>query len=172
MSALQAHVAAYRTLIRQLDAAVDAASEPRHYFEVLRAINPLLRSSRNLLRVMEEARRARPEERRLIVLRDEAVDLERAADLLAVDAKNGMDFALAENGENQAREARLANQEARRLNRLAAFFFPLATLVAVFGMAEPASLIAMGGFWLVVAIGIVLGLFVTALIGHKRTDER
>lgn len=171
LSALQGLIASYRTLVRQLDDAVDTAHEPRQYFEVMRGINPLLRSSRNLLAVMEDARKARPDERRLILLRDETVDLERAADLLATDAKSGMDFALAENGERQAREAHQANMEARRLNRLAAFFFPLATLVAVFGMTDPVSVVSMDGFWLVIIVGVVFGLFVKALIGRSQPKE-
>ena len=86
LSALQGHLASFRTCVQQLDEIVDAANEPRQYFEVMRAINPLLRSSRNLLGVMEQARKARPDERRLILLRDEAVEVERGAELLANDA--------------------------------------------------------------------------------------
>lgn len=167
LSALQGHLAAYRTVVRQLDEAVDAAHSPKEYFDVMRAINPLLRSSRNLLAVMEEARKARPDERRLIVMRDEAVDIERGADLLANDAKAGMEFSLAESGEKQAHEARVANEEARRLNRLVAFFFPLATLVAVFGMTDPGQVIRLPGFWPVIGIGIALGLMVRVLLGRS-----
>ncbi|MEX1048691.1 MAG: hypothetical protein WED15_04120 [Akkermansiaceae bacterium] len=39
----------------------------------------------------------------------------------------------------------------RRLNRLLAFFLPLATLVVVFGMHPPGQLFRQQGFWLVLA---------------------
>ena len=58
--------------------------------------------------------------------------------------------------------------EARKLNRLVATFFPLATLVAVFGMSPPAEVIKAPGFWLVLVAGIVAGLVVRALTGGKR----
>lgn len=167
-SALQAHVEEYRARVRELDSAVDAARMPREYFDVMRAINPLLRSARNLLAVTEEARKARPSERRLIVLRDAAVEVERGADLLANDARAGMEFSLAESGEQQAQSARQSNDEARRLNRMVAFFFPLATLVAFFGMSDPAEVLQMPGVWLVVIVGILLGLGVRMMLGGRR----
>ena len=84
----------------------------------------------------------------------------RAIELVANDAKSGMDFALAENTEEQSRFAHEANVEARRLNRLVSFFFPLATLVAVFGMNPPPEVLTMPGFWLVILAGILAGLFI------------
>jgi hypothetical protein len=168
LAALDAHLESYRGNIHALDAAVESAKTPRQYFDVMRRVTPLLRSTRNLLAVMQEARDARPEDRRLINFRDRAIDLERAVDLVSTDAKNGMDFALAENTEEQSRFAHEANQEARRLNRLASFFFPLATLVAVFGMSPPWEVVRMPGFWVVVAAGIAAGLLIRALPGGKR----
>ena len=62
---------------------------------------------------------------------------DRAVELVAQDAKSGMDFALAQAAETQAQYAHAAGQEARKLNRLVALFFPLATLASVFGMNPP-----------------------------------
>ena len=87
-------------------------------------------------------------------------ELERAIDLVANDAKSGMDFALAENTEEQSRFAHAANIEARRLNRLVSFFMPLATLVAVFGMSPPVEVIKVPGFWLVIIAGILAGFLI------------
>lgn len=160
LAALDAHMENYSKSIHALDAAVEGAKTPRQYFDVMKHVNPLLRATRNMLAVLQEARDARPDERRLINFRDRAVDLERAIDLVATDAKDGMEFALAENTEEQSRFAHEAAMEARKLNRLAAFFFPLATLVAVFGMSPPSEVIQMPGFWLVIAAGIVAGLLI------------
>lgn len=169
LSALENHLELYRNSILAQDAAVEAANTPRHYFDVMKHVNPLLRSTRNLMGVMQEAREMRPDERRLINLRDRAVDLERAIELVANDVKSGMDFALAENTEEQSRFAYEANVEARKLNRLVAFFFPLATLVAVFGMSPPLEVMTMPGFWLVIIAGTLAGIFVHLLPrGGKR----
>jgi hypothetical protein len=167
LAALDAHMESYRKSIHALDEAVEGAKTPRQFFDVMKHVNPLLRATRNLLAVMQEAREARPDERRLINLRDRAVDLERAIDLVASDAKDGMEFALAENTEEQSRFAHEATLEARKLNRLAAFFFPLATLVAIFGMSPPGEVIKMSGFWLVIAAGIVAGLLIRMMPSGK-----
>ena len=169
LAALDGHLESYRKNIHAQDEAVEAAGTPRQYFDVMKHVNPLLRSTRNLMGVMQEAREVRPDERRLINLRDRAVELERAIELVANDAKSGMDFALAENTEEQSRFAYEATVEARKLNRLVAFFFPLATLVAVFGMSPPVEVMKMPGFWLVIIAGILAGFFIQLLPrGGKR----
>ncbi len=167
LAALDAHLEAYRRNIHALDSAVESASTPRQYFGVMKRVTPLLRATRNLLAVLQEAREKRPDERRFINFRDRAVDLERAIDLVAGDAKAGMEFSLAENTEEQSRFAHEAAVEARKLNRLAAFFFPLATLAAVFGINPPSEVLASPGAWLVVALGVIAGLIVRSIPAGK-----
>lgn len=168
LSGLDAHLASYRTVIHRLDNEVETAKTAREYFDVMRHMHPMQRATRSLLDVMQAARELRPEETKLISLRDQAADLERAIELVAADAKAGMDFSIAENAAQQALSAEQANQEARRLNRLAAFFFPLVTLVSIFGMNPPGRVKEYGGFWAIVAIGIVLGFIVHALVAKKK----
>lgn len=158
--ALEEHLGSYRKVIHELDDAVDVAATPREAFDVVKRCQPLLRSTRNLLAVLEDARKARTDERRLLLARDQAVELERAMDLATGDAKATMDFAMAVNAEAQARAAYEAGVEAKRLNRLAAFFFPLATLVAVFGMNSPAEVFHTPGVATVVGVGIGIGFLV------------
>ncbi|BCX48435.1 hypothetical protein HAHE_23430 [Haloferula helveola] len=160
LAGLTEHLASYERAIHDLDDDVEAAASPRECFEMMKRAQPLLRATRNLLTVLEAARKARSDERRLIVARDKAIDLERGIDLTASDAKAGMDFTLAMNAEAQARAAHEAGEEARRLNRLAAFFLPLATLVAVFGINPPAEVLGMPGLWAVVLGGVGLGAVV------------
>jgi hypothetical protein len=168
LGGLEAHLASYRTAVHQLDEAVDSAKSPRHYFEVMRRMHPLQRATRGLLGVVQATREALPDDKRVINIRDQAVDLERAMELIAADAKAGMEFTVAESASQQAHIAELANHEARRLNRLLAFFLPLATLVAVFGMNPPESVYQSDGFWLVLAAGLLLGFFVHAVVAVKR----
>lgn len=168
LTGLEAHLASYRTAIHELDELVEAAKAARDYFVVMRRMHPLQRSTRNLLEVMQATRQALPDETRVINLRDQAVDLERAIELVAADAKAGMDFTVAESAAQQAQSAEVANQEARRLNRLAAFFLPLATLVSFFGMNNPPeSVLRHSGTWTVLAGGLVLGIAIYTVVGVR-----
>ncbi len=168
LDALEAHLRAYAKSIHALDDQVDSATTPSDYFAVLRWVNPLLRSSRHQLAVLQEAREALPDERRLINARDLAADVERAVDLVASDARAGMEYSLARSSAEQAHFAHEATLEARKLNRLVAFFFPLATLVAVFGMNPPESVIVSQTFWMVIAAGAVAGLVVLTGVTFAR----
>jgi len=163
LSALDALLQQYSKNIHVLDEQVEAAKTPLQYFEIMKHVTPLLRATRNMLAVLQAAREARSEDRRLINFRDRAIELERAIDLVSEDARGGLEFSMAENTEEQSRFAHEAAVEARKLNRLVATFFPLATLVAVFGMSPPAQVIEAPGFWLVLAAGILAGLLVRAL---------
>ncbi|GAA5484361.1 hypothetical protein [Haloferula sargassicola] len=173
-AALDGHLDSYGRAIHELDRDAESAQTPKEYFEVMKRAHPLLRATRNLLTVMECARKARPADRRLIVARDRAIDLERAADLATGDAKAGMDFSLAVSGADQARAAHEAGMEARRLNRLAAFFFPLVTMVGVFGMNPPQEVMAMPGFREVLAVGVIAGavVFFLSLSKKKRQPSK
>jgi hypothetical protein len=170
LTGLEEHVQTYRTAIHKLDEEVDSAKTARQYFEVMRRMYPLQRSTRSLLQVLQATREALPEDSSIINLRDEAAELERGIELVVADAKSGMEFTLAEAASQHALAADTANIEARRLNRLAAFFFPLATLVAVFGMNPPDTVWRNSGFWAVLGAGVLLGFFVHALVafGRKR----
>lgn len=165
LTGLQAHLASYQTAAHELDAAVETAKSARDYFDIIRRMNPLQRATRNMSAAVQALRLALPGETRVITLRDLAVDAERAIELVAADAKAGMDFTVAESATQQAAAAEVANQEARRLNKLAAFFLPLATLVSVFGMNPPESIYHESGFLLVLVAGVALGLVARALIG-------
>ncbi len=73
------------------------------------------------------------EDRNLIVARDHAYELMRRADLLQHDAKNGLDFAVAWQAEQQAESSYQMSVATHRLNLLVAFFFPIATVMTIFG---------------------------------------
>ncbi|GAA5130171.1 hypothetical protein JIN84_04315 [Luteolibacter yonseiensis] len=172
LTGLEAHIASYRTAIHQLDEEVEAAKTARQYFEIMRRMHPLQRATRSMLEVVQATRQALPDDTRIINMRDQAADLERGIELVAADAKAGMEFTVAESATQQAHAADVANEEARRLNRLAAFFLPLATLVAVFGMNPPETLYNQTGFWTVLAAGVMLGFFVHAVVGRRNRNNR
>lgn len=172
LGGLETHLDTYRTAIHQLDEEVESARAPRQFFEIMRRMHPLQRSTRNMFDTLQAIRQALPDETRLINMRDRAADLERGIELVAADAKAGMDFTLAESANQQALSAEVANQEARRLNRLAAFFFPLATLVAVFGMNPPEEIYRNSSFWVVLGAGILLGLIVFTLVAVRDRNQK
>ena len=171
LAGLEKHLTLYRTAIHQLDDEVESAKTARQYFEVMRHMHPLQRATRSMLEVIQATRQALPDDTRIITLRDQASDLERAIELVAADAKAGMDFTLAESANQQAISSEAANQEARRLNRLAAFFFPLATLVTVFGMNPPEQIYQNQGFWVVLAAGLVLGFIVHGVVALRNRKQ-
>jgi hypothetical protein len=131
---LASHLAEMSDAVERLDRAEEAATTARDYFELMNALGPLERTARNLHKVLQGAREAAPGDRELINHRDRAYELERSAELLHVDAKNGLEFAVARQSEEQSAAAHRMAISAHRLNLLAAFFFPLATLAAVLGM--------------------------------------
>lgn len=164
LSALEEHLKSYNRVIHQLDADIEAASCPEQYFLAMQEIQPVQRSTRHLMQVLQSAREARRDEAALIGLRDRAGDLDRAIDLVAGDAKSGMDFTLARAAQEQAAASQRSNLEARRLNRLVAFFFPLATLVSFFSMGNTAEVLLSPMSWIVVAMGVIFGGLVLLLV--------
>ena len=150
----------YEVEIDQLESAETAASGSEEYFQVLDVIAPLQRSIRNCHAVLQESRRLVEADRNLINLRDRAYDLERRAELLYSAATNGLEFAVARRAEEQTAAAQRMAVASHRLNLLAAFFFPIATLSAVFGVnlkfgweEAPAPV----PFLVVMAVGLVMG---------------
>ncbi|RIK83087.1 MAG: hypothetical protein DCC68_04550 [Planctomycetota bacterium] len=134
LASLEAHIQEYADLVERYDQREERATTAAEYFDVIQAVTPIHRAARNLHQVLQDARKAVPEDRDLIDFRDRAYDIERNAELLYTDTKNGLDYALARRAEEQAAAAHKMSVAAHRLNVLAAFFFPIATLSAVFGV--------------------------------------
>ena len=160
----------YEKAIDRLQEMEDAAQSARDYFTLLNQLTPLARSARNLHEALQEAREAAPEDRQLLLWRDRAYVLARSAELLYSDAKNALDFAVAQRAEEEAESSRRAATAAYRLNTLVACFFPVATLAAIFGVNlrhgmetwderyAPLPMVAILGGGLL--IGVLLMLFI------------
>jgi hypothetical protein len=163
----------YEKTIEKLQQAEDDAVTARQYFELLNWLNPLVRSARNLHEALQAGREAVPDDRQLLLWRDRAYAISRSADLLHNDAKNALDFAVAERAEQEAESSRRGLTAAHRLNILVACFFPIATMAAVFGVNlrhglegydkqyAPYPLIA------ILSGGLLLGLVLTTFINRK-----
>lgn len=133
-TAIDKHLDEYEAEIDRLDEREAAAQTSQEYFAVLHGITPLVRATHNMHRALQEARQLVPEDRKILNYRDRAYTLSRQAELLQADAKTALDYRIARQAEEQAHSGRQMATAAHRLNLLAAFFFPLATLTAVFGV--------------------------------------
>jgi hypothetical protein len=133
VASIEQHLAEYGRAIEQLEHAEDDAADARDFFELLDHLTPLTRATRNMYSVLQQAREGVPDDRELIVVRDQASDLTRRAELLQEDSRNGLEFAIAWQAEQQAESSYQMSVAAHRLNLLVAFFFPIATLMAIFG---------------------------------------
>jgi hypothetical protein len=162
-----------------LEQAEEEAHTASDYFDLLDHLAPLTRSARNLHDVLQQAREAMPSERRLIVARDEAYEISRRADLAYDDTKNGLEFAIAKQGEALAESSHQMAVSSHRLNILVAFFFPIATLMTILGANLRHGLEIwdrLHGPWVLgicIAAGLILGMFITGIITQPaRKNQR
>jgi hypothetical protein len=170
VSSLADHVADYRATIERIEQQEEAAQESREHFALLDHLAPLTRATRHLQEVLQKARETIPDERRLIVVRDDAYDLARRAEILYDDVKNGLEAAVARQAEAQAESSHQMAVAAYRLNILVALFFPIATLMAIFGTNLDHGLenleLRHGPLVLaaVTVLGMLLGVVITFII--------
>jgi hypothetical protein len=122
----------YERRLEEFDKLEAAATKADQYLPLLDGLGPLLRSSRNLYEVLQEARKAAEGFEELIDVRNRAYDMSRSVELLHQDARNGMDVAVVRRAEQQAAASERMALASYRLNKMAAIFFPLATLAAIF----------------------------------------
>lgn len=163
-SELNTLVKDYQRKLTELDQMLESAEDPGVIHDVIDAVTPVLRAGRHAAQVLSELRKALKDDLDILATRDMAVNMERNGDLLLQDAKSSLEYLIAKNAAAQAKDAQMAAKEAQKLNRLAAFFFPLMTLAAILGMNAPSTMLGNGNIWLVVVIGLVLGGIVRAVL--------
>jgi hypothetical protein len=175
---LDDHLSEYRAAIEKLEEDEDTAHGARDYFELLDRLEPLSRAIRNMHETLQKAREAQPDDRNLIVARDAAYDLNRRADILHNDCKNGLEFAIAWQAEQQAESSHQMSVAAHRLNLLVAFFFPIATMMAIFdanlkhGLEEWDLTSGPIPLLVVLGAGLVAGLILTSFVAQRAERPR
>lgn len=163
LAALRAHVEGFTATLASLDQRLDRAERAADYFEVIQEVGPILRTARNLHRVLQEARDGVPDDREIITLRDLAGDAERSGELVLADATHGLNFTVARRSEEQAELAERIARSGHRLNLIAALFLPVSAFGAMFGMNFRHGLETAGSpwlFWGVLGVALVFGLLV------------
>jgi hypothetical protein len=170
---LDDHLNEYRAVIEKLEEDEDTARGARDFFEILDRLEPLARAIRNMYETLQKARETQSDDRDLIVARDAVYDLTRRADILHHDAKNGLEFAIAWQAEQQAESSYQMSVATHRLNLLVAFFFPIATATAIFGANLKHGLekwdLTSGPLPLLVVLGagLVAGLILTSFVAQR-----
>jgi CorA-like Mg2+ transporter protein len=175
IQSLKRHVTEFSERVDQLETQWQDADTAAEYFAMLQIIAPLHRTTRNLYAALQEARELVPGDRDLINQRDRVGEIERAIELLHGDARNGLDYTVAHQAEIEALRSYEMAVAAHRLNLLAAAFFPLATLAAIFGMNLSSGLehpALTGVFWAIVIIGLMCGFGLAWLVANRPPPPR
>lgn len=124
----------YENVIDGHEDRITVAESAAEIFAILRHSGPLSRSSRNMVRALELALRAEPDDRHIRVLLDRAREMERAADLLNSDARVALDYWQAERLEHHGRLLERIEKNSGRTNLLVGIFLPVIAAVGFFGM--------------------------------------
>jgi len=150
----------YEKTVDDLELRLAAADEAIEYLEILQHGGPLRRAAENLKQALQVARESVSADKRIIALRDQAVDLERACELLLDDTKNALEVAMARQAEHQSRMSHQVALATQRLNRLMALFLPLTAAASLFGMnlSSGVDTSSVAWFWGVIVGGLLLGL--------------
>lgn len=167
-AALGKHLAEFEDVIERYDRQEDDAARVDELFTILEAMSPVHRTARNLHATLQDARQMIAGDRDLINFRDRAYEVERSAELLVGEVKNALEFAVAKRSEEQAAASHQMAIQSHRLNMLAAFFFPIATLMAIFGTELPHRLETFVPhpqlFYVVLGSGLLLGLLLAGYL--------
>jgi hypothetical protein len=167
LSALGELLDRYARAIDGHEEVVDEADTAAEIFTILRHSGPLSRSSRNLVQALEQVLAARPEDRDIRHYRDRGREIERAAELLNLDAKVALEFWQAHRSEEHARAGARLNRIAFRLNLLAGFFLPLVALGGLFGMNVDLPEFVKPMFWGILLGGLTVGGVLLWLVGRQ-----
>ena len=171
IQALGTHIDEYEDAVAQLDRLEEQATTADQFFHILENLAPVYRAARNMHQVLQDARKLCPDDPHILNMRDRAYAVERNAELLFEGAKNALDFAVAKRAEDQALSSRNMALAAHRLNILAAFFFPIATLTTIFGVnlkhgyeEQFAPFLFVG----TISVGLLLGLILTVFVTKRQ----
>ena len=173
---LASYLEEYEQLLEALEEQEKDAGTAKEYFEVLQDLTPLLRAARNMHLALQQARELVPRSKGLINLRDAAYANERLADLLCSDTRNSLDFVIAHRTEQQAEASHQMAVSSHRLNVLVAFFFPIATLSAIFGVnmrfgLEEDKVNSIIPFVVMLVFGLVAGFALKSLIARRAPSQ-
>ena len=168
--ALSRHLNEYAELLEKLDQQEGNAASAEDHFAVLGSLASAHRAVRHMHQTLQDARKMVPQDRDLVNFRDRAGEIERAAELLYGETRNSLDLVMARHAEEQAQSSRRMAAAAHRLNLLVAFFFPVVTLSALFGVNMNfglEKLAAPAPFVILVCLGLGFGFILKAFVAKE-----
>lgn len=157
----------YSRIEESLEEDYEKAENSKEFFNLLEKIAPVHRSVKNMSNTLQSARELVGKE--MIDYRDKAEELNRNFELLYIDSKNGLDYAVAKKTEEQSELQRKALLAGHRLNMIIALFLPITAAASLLGMNIPHGL-EKSPTWVyfsIVATCAILGLFVRYLVSRK-----
>ena len=162
--------------VDKLEDNLQGTPNSKTYFEILQTSWPLLRTVRNMHTALQQAREAFPNDRNILLARDQAGELERAVELMHADAKNGLEYMVARQTEEQAENSEQLLKAGHKLNLLIAIFLPLTAIGSAFGMNLRHGMEGVSTpllFWGTTFLGLVLGFMVKGLLeGSAPTKQK
>jgi len=167
LAALTDFLESYSRVEESLEEDYENGENSKDFFDLLEKITPIQRSAKNMSSALQSARDLAGEE--LIDYRDKAEELSRGFELLYIDSKNGLDYAVAKKTEEQSELQRKALLAGHRLNMIIALFLPITAGASLLGMNIPHGL-EKSPSWVylsIVFICAVLGLFVRFLVSRR-----
>lgn len=164
---ISAYTGEFVRAVDRLESQIAKPPSSDNYFQILHEATPMLRTVRNMHRAWQEARDKAPNDRNILLARDQAGELERSLELLTSDAQHGLDYMVARQAEEQARASQRLVESGHRLNLLVAIFLPLTAIASLFGMNLRHGFEEVNSpllFWVILVVSILLGLIVKAVI--------
>jgi hypothetical protein len=165
-------IAPLRALVDEVTAAAedmerrtDAAEGAAEWFELLHESAPRLRHARGFAKTLQDARDLAKADRDLIVLRDQAQEIERSFELVHGHARSGLDYAIAKSAEDNARHTRHTADAGHRLNLIAATFLPITAVGSLMSINLEHGLErwqSPWAFWIIAAAAFLLGFVIRA----------
>ena len=164
----QEHILSYDRAADRLDQKLRSCPDADGYFQLLREVTPLLRAAKYMAGVLQQAREAESGDRHILLARDEGVEIERHLELLHAEALHGLQYLVASRTEQQARQGEKLVASGHRLNLIMALCLPATALASVLGMNVRHGLEGQDTwvFWVVLAVAVVSGLVILALVAR------
>jgi len=174
--ALRDHLLSFEDAVDALEKKSCKAERAVDWFQVLQLATPLQRTAVHLASTLQLAREA-IDDRELINLRDRAGDVERAVELITLEARDAIDFVTARQAEAQSAHSLELAKESHRLNIITAVFLPITALASIFSMTLRSGLESWNApwlFWGIVLAGVAFGLFMRSRLTppQAQTNER
>ncbi|MDQ8180623.1 hypothetical protein [Pelagicoccus sp. SDUM812005] len=162
-------IADYRARWEELENRYKLDSGAAELFDLIEAVTPLKRSSANMASAMQRARELTKDYRYFIGVRDSAMDVSRAFEILLADLRAALDFRIAQKAEQQYVRSEEIAAAQHKLNVLAAFTFPVMAFATLLGMNLRHGFEKQSPFifWGVLTTGVLIGVFVKSWILKK-----